>query len=253
MTEPLLKVENLHAGVEGKTILRGVDLIVNPGEVHAIMGPNGSGKSTLSHILAGRPGYEVTGGGADFQGRDLLALEPEERACAGLFLALQYPVEIPGVNNVYLLKAGLNAVRKSRGEPELDAYEFLKIARAKLKQLGLDDSFLNRGVNEGFSGGEKKRNEILQMLVFEPTLALLDETDSGLDIDALKVVADGVNSLRAPERSFVLVTHYQRLLDYIEPDVVHVLMNGRIVRSGDASLARTLEERGYDWLRAETA
>lgn len=256
MTEPMLSIENLHAGVagvEGKELLRSVDLSINRGEIHAIMGPNGSGKSTLSHILAGRPGYEVTAGSAVFKGKDLLALEPEERAHAGLFLALQYPVEIPGVNNVYLLKAGLNALRKSRGEPELDAYEFLKIARKKLKQLDLDDSFLNRGVNEGFSGGEKKRNEILQMLVFEPQLALLDETDSGLDIDALRIVADGVNSMRTPERSFVLVTHYQRLLDYIEPDVVHVLVNGRIVRSGDASLAKTLEERGYDWLRAEAA
>lgn len=253
MSEPLLKIENLHAGVEGNKILRGVDLSVKRGEVHAIMGPNGSGKSTLAHVLAGRPGYEVTAGSVQFNGQSLLDLEVEERAHAGLFLALQYPVEIPGVNNVYLLKAGLNAVRKSRGEPELDAYEFLKIAREKLKRLDLDDSFLNRGVNEGFSGGEKKRNEILQMLVFEPTLALLDETDSGLDIDAMKIVADGVNGMRSPERSFVLVTHYQRLLDYIEPDVVHVLMNGRIVRSDDASLAKTLEERGYDWLRTEAA
>lgn len=253
MSEPLLTINNLHAGVEGKPILRGVNLSVGRGEVHAIMGPNGSGKSTLSHVLAGRPGYEVTDGTVTFNDKVLLDLEPEERAHAGMFLALQYPVEIPGVNNVYLLKAGLNAVRKSRGEPELDAYEFLKIARDKLKRLELDDSFLNRGVNEGFSGGEKKRNEILQMLVFEPQLALLDETDSGLDIDAMKIVADGVNGMRSAERSFVLVTHYQRLLDYIEPDHVHVLVNGRIARSGDASLARTLEERGYDWLREEAA
>jgi Fe-S cluster assembly ATP-binding protein len=253
MTDTLLSIKNLHAGVEDKPILRGIDLDIRPGEVHAIMGPNGSGKSTLSHILAGKPGYAVSDGSATYRGKDLLALEPEERAREGLFLALQYPVEIPGVNNVYLLKAGLNALRTHRGEPELDAYEFLKLAREKLKLLDLDDSFLNRGVNEGFSGGEKKRNEILQMLLFEPTLALLDETDSGLDIDALKIVADGVNRLRDPQRSIVLVTHYQRLLDYIEPDRVHVLMNGRIVKSGDAELARTLEARGYDWLRAEAA
>lgn len=253
MTDTLLNIKNLHAGVEDKPILRGIDLEIRPGEVHAIMGPNGSGKSTLSHILAGKPGYSVSEGSVEYRGKDLLALEPEERAREGLFLALQYPVEIPGVNNVYLLKAGLNALRTHRGEPELDAYEFLKLAREKLKLLDLDDSFLNRGVNEGFSGGEKKRNEILQMLLFEPTLALLDETDSGLDIDALKIVADGVNRLRDPNRSIVLVTHYQRLLDYIEPDKVHVLMNGRIVKSGDAELARTLESRGYDWLRAEAA
>lgn len=253
MTDTLLSIKNLQAGVEDKTILRGIDLDIRPGEVHAIMGPNGSGKSTLSHILAGKPGYNISGGTVTYRGKDLLSLEPEERAREGLFLALQYPVEIPGVNNVYLLKAGLNALRTHRGEPELDAYEFLKLAREKLKLLDLDDSFLNRGVNEGFSGGEKKRNEILQMLLFEPTLALLDETDSGLDIDALKIVADGVNRLREPERSIVLVTHYQRLLDYIEPDKVHVLMNGRIVKSGDAELARTLEDRGYDWLRPEAA
>ncbi len=253
MTDTLLSIKNLHAGVEDKTILRGIDLDILPGEVHAIMGPNGSGKSTLSHILAGKPGYDVSDGSITYRGKDLFELEPEERAREGLFLALQYPVEIPGVNNVYLLKAGLNALRTHRGEPELDAYEFLKLAREKLKLLDLDDSFLNRGVNEGFSGGEKKRNEILQMLLFEPTLALLDETDSGLDIDALKIVADGVNRLRDPQRSIVLVTHYQRLLDYIEPDKVHVLMNGRIVKSGDAELARTLEARGYDWLRAEAA
>lgn len=253
MTDTLLSIKNLHAGVEDAPILRGIDLDIKRGEVHAIMGPNGSGKSTLSHVLAGRPGYTVTEGSVIYNGTNLLQLEIEERARAGLFLALQYPVEIPGVNNVYLLKAGLNALRKNRGESELDAYEFLKLAREKLKLLDLDDSFLNRGVNEGFSGGEKKRNEILQMLLFQPQLALLDETDSGLDIDAMKIVSDGVNSLRSAERSIILVTHYQRLLDYIEPDVVHVLMNGRIVKSGDASLARTLEERGYDWLRAEAA
>ena len=253
MSDTLLSIKNLHAGVEGKTILRGIDLDVGRGEVHAIMGPNGSGKSTLSHVLAGRPGYTVSEGSVAYDGADLLDMAVEDRARAGLFLALQYPVEIPGVNNVYLLKAGLNALRKNRGEPELDAYEFLKLAREKLKVLDLDDSFLNRGVNEGFSGGEKKRNEVLQMLLFEPRLALLDETDSGLDIDAMKIVADGVNSLRGAERSIVLVTHYQRLLDYIKPDVVHVLMNGRIVKSGDASLAHTLEERGYDWLRTEAA
>ena len=253
MSDTLLSIKNLHAGVEGKTILRGIDLDVGRGEVHAIMGPNGSGKSTLSHVLAGRPGYTVSEGTVAYDGADLLDMAVEDRARAGLFLALQYPVEIPGVNNVYLLKAGLNALRKSRGEPELDAYEFLKLAREKLEVLDLDDSFLNRGVNEGFSGGEKKRNEVLQMLLFEPRLALLDETDSGLDIDAMKIVADGVNSLRGAERSIVLVTHYQRLLDYIKPDVVHVLMNGRIVKSGDASLAHTLEERGYDWLRTEAA
>ena len=251
MNESLLSIRNLHASVGDTPILQGVDLDVPAGEVHAIMGPNGSGKSTLGHVLAGRPGYTVTAGSVRYDGADLLELEVEERARAGVFLALQYPIEIPGVNNVYLLKAGLNALRKHRGEDELDAYEFLKVARDKLKQLDLDDSFLNRNVNEGFSGGEKKRNEILQLMLFEPRLALLDETDSGLDIDAMKIVASGVNGLRSPQRAMLLVTHYQRLLDYIVPDVVHVLMGGRIVKSGNASLARTLEERGYDWLRAE--
>jgi len=251
--ENMLEIRDLKAGADGKEILRGIDLDIPTGEIHAIMGPNGSGKSTLAHVLAGRPGYEATGGTVSYKGQALLDLEPEERTREGLFLAMQYPVEIPGVNNVYLLKAGLNALRKHRGEPELDAYEFLKLAREKLKFLDLDDSFLNRGVNEGFSGGEKKRNEILQMLLFQPQLALLDETDSGLDIDALKIVADGVNSLRDPARSIVVVTHYQRLLDYVRPDVVHVLMNGRIVKSGDADLALTLEKRGYDWLRQEAA
>ena len=247
--EPLLEIRNLHATVEGTEIVRGLGLTVNAGEVHAIMGPNGSGKSTLAHVLAGREDYEVTDGEVRFRGRDLLEMEPEERAREGVFLAFQYPVEIPGVNNAYLLKAALNAVRHARGEPEVDAIDFLKLVRSKMSLMQMDQSFLNRGVNEGFSGGEKKRNEILQMAVLEPTLCLLDETDSGLDIDALKVVAGGVNSLRTPDRAIVMVTHYQRLLDYIEPDAVHVLSRGRIVRSGDKNLALELEERGYDWLR----
>jgi Fe-S cluster assembly ATP-binding protein len=217
------------------------------------MGPNGSGKSTLAYVLAGRPGYEVLGGSAQFEGHDLLSLAPEARARAGLFLGFQYPVEIPGVNNAYLLKAALNAARRERGQPELDAFEFLSLVRAKTQLMHIDDSFLGRGVNEGFSGGEKKRNEILQMLVLEPKLSLLDETDSGLDIDALKVVAHGVNSLRSPERSIVLVTHYQRLLDHVVPDFVHVLARGRIVRSGDRSLALELERRGYDWVSGQAA
>jgi Fe-S cluster assembly ATP-binding protein len=221
--------------------------------VHAIMGPNGSGKSTLAYTLAGRPGYEVTGGSVTYQGENLLALEPEARAQRGLFLGFQYPVEIPGVNNVYLLKAALNAARKHRGLPEVDAFEFLTLVREKMKVMQMDESFLSRGVNEGFSGGEKKRNEILQMLVLEPSLALLDETDSGLDIDALKVVANGVNTLRSPDRAIVLVTHYQRLLDYIKPDRVHVLARGKIIRSGGPELARELEARGYDWLLNDAA
>jgi Fe-S cluster assembly ATP-binding protein len=249
----MLKIENLHVRVGEKQVLKGIDLKVAPGEVHAIMGPNGSGKSTLVQVLAGREGYEVTAGSVTYLGRDLLALPPEERAREGVFLAFQYPVEIPGVNNVYLLKAGLNAIRKHRGEPELDAFEFLALVREKMKLMRMDESFLNRGVNEGFSGGEKKRNEILQMSVLEPKLALLDETDSGLDIDALRIVADGVNALRNPERSIVMVTHYQRLLDYVEPDRVHVLSGGRIVKSGDKSLALELEKRGYDWVRQEEA
>src|SRR6056297_2059776 len=247
--KPLLEIRNLHATVDGTEILRGLDLTVNAGEVHAIMGPNGSGKSTLAHVLAGREDYEVTDGEVLYRGRDLLDMEPEERAREGVFLAFQYPVEIPGVNNVYLLKAALNAVRKHRGESELDAFEFLGLVKDRMKLMQMDDSFLNRGVNEGFSGGEKKRNEIMQMAVLEPALAVLDETDSGLDIDALKVVANGVNSLRSPERSMVVVTHYQRLLEHIVPDFVHVLSNGRIVRSGGRELALELEERGYDWLR----
>jgi len=246
----LLKIENLTARVAGKDILNGIDLSINAGEVHAIMGPNGSGKSTLAQVLAGREDYEITGGRVTFDGQDLLALKPEERARAGLFLGFQYPVEIPGVNNVYLLKAALNAKRKAAGLPEVDAYEFLALIKQKMKFMEMSETFLTRGVNEGFSGGEKKRNEILQMLVLEPKLAILDETDSGLDIDALKIVAKGVNSLRDPKRAVVLVTHYQRLLDYIVPDQVHVLSGGRILKSGDKSLAFELEERGYDWVKA---
>ncbi|MHB1542400.1 MAG: Fe-S cluster assembly ATPase SufC [Steroidobacteraceae bacterium] len=249
----MLKIENLHATVDGKEILKGLELEVPAGEVHAVMGPNGSGKSTLAYVLAGRPGYAVTAGRISFQGQDLLALSPEERARAGVFLGFQYPVEIPGVNNVYLLKAAINAARKQRGEPEVDAFEFLTLVREKMRLMRMDESMLSRGVNEGFSGGEKKRNEILQMLVLEPRLAVLDETDSGLDIDALKIVAHGVNTLRAPQRSLVLVTHYQRLLEHIVPDRVHVLVNGRIVRSGDRTLALELERRGYDWLIGEAA
>jgi Fe-S cluster assembly ATP-binding protein len=245
----LLKISNLSARVAGKDILKGVDLEVKPGEVHAIMGPNGSGKSTLAQVLAGREDYEVTGGSISFEGQDLLALPAEQRARAGLFLGFQYPVEIPGVNNVYLLKAALNAKRKAAGEPEVDAYEFLALIKQKMKLMQMNESFLSRGVNEGFSGGEKKRNDVLQMLVLEPKLAILDETDSGLDIDALKVVSTGVNSLRHPARSVVLVTHYQRLLDYIVPDRVHVLSGGRILKSGDRSLALELERRGYDWVQ----
>jgi Fe-S cluster assembly ATP-binding protein len=244
----LLKIQNLSAKVGGKDVLKGLSLTPNAGEVHAIMGPNGSGKSTLSYVLAGRPGYEITGGTVEFMGRDLFAMAPEERARAGMFLGFQYPVEIPGVNNVYLLKAAVNAKRKATGQPEVDAYEFLHLVRAKMKLMQMDESFLSRGVNEGFSGGEKKRNEILQMLVLEPALAVLDETDSGLDIDALKVVARGVNSLRAPDRGVLLITHYQRLLDHIVPDHVHVLARGRIAKSGGKELAQELEKRGYDWV-----
>jgi Fe-S cluster assembly ATP-binding protein len=244
----MLSIENLHVVVDGKEILRGLTLAVGAGEVHAIMGPNGSGKSTLAHVLAGRPGYDITKGSVRYLGKDLLAMAPEERAREGVFLGFQYPVEIPGVNNVYLLKAALNAARKQRGLPEVDAFEFLGLVREKMKVMKMEDSFLSRGVNEGFSGGEKKRNEILQMLVLEPKLAILDETDSGLDIDALKVVAAGVNSQRSPERSCVLVTHYQRLLEYVVPDFVHVLVRGRIAKSGDRTLALELERRGYDWV-----
>ena len=249
----MLKIENLQVRAGEKLILKGLNLEVKAGEVHAIMGPNGSGKSTLVQVLAGRDGYEVIGGSATYNGKDLLALAPEERAREGVFLAFQYPVEIPGVNNVYLLKAGLNAIRKHRGESEVDAFEFLTLVRQKMKLMQMDESFLNRAVNEGFSGGEKKRNEILQMAVLEPALALLDETDSGLDIDALRVVASGVNSLRRADRAILMVTHYQRLLDYIEPDHVHVLSGGRILKSGDKSLALELEKRGYDWIKQEAA
>lgn len=249
----MLKIENLKTRVDGKDILKGLNLEVKPGEVHAIMGPNGSGKSTLAYVLAGREGYDVTGGSVRFEQQDLLAMSPEARARAGVFLAFQYPVEIPGVNNVYLLKAGLNAIRKHRGEDEFDAIDFLGLVKEKMKLMDMDESFLSRSVNEGFSGGEKKRNEILQMLVLEPKLAILDETDSGLDIDALKIVAQGVNRLRDPDRSIVLVTHYQRLLNYIEPDYVHVLTGGRIVKSGGKELALELEKRGYDWVKQEAA
>jgi Fe-S cluster assembly ATP-binding protein len=244
----MLEIRNLHATVAGKPILKGLDLSVAAGEVHAIMGPNGSGKSTLASVIAGREGYEVTDGEVLYKGRNLLELEPEERACEGIFLAFQYPVEIPGVNNTYFLRAALNAQRKHRGEPELDSMQFLKIVREKLEILHISDDLMHRAVNEGFSGGEKKRNEIFQMAVLEPSLAILDETDSGLDIDALKLVAEGVNRQRGPERSMIVVTHYQRLLDYIVPDRVHVLSDGRIVASGGADLALKLEDQGYTWL-----
>jgi Fe-S cluster assembly ATP-binding protein len=245
----MLEIKNLHARLaDGREILKGIDLAVKPGEVHAIMGPNGSGKSTLAGVLAGRPGYEITEGSVTYLGRDLLALSADERAREGVFLAFQYPVEIPGVNNMYFLRAALNAGRRHRGEPELDAGQFLKAVRAKLKLLDIGEDLLQRGVNVGFSGGEKKRNEIFQMAMLEPKLAILDETDSGLDIDALRVVANGVNRLHAPDRAAILITHYQRLLDYVVPDIVHVLSHGRIVRSGDKSLAAELECRGYAFL-----
>ena len=244
----MLHIENLHVRVAGKDILKGLSLSVNAGEVHAIMGPNGAGKSTLGNVLAGREGYEVVDGSVTYEGTDLLALEPEQRAAAGLFLAFQYPVEIPGVNNTYFLRAALNAQRRQRGETELDSMQFLKRVREKLAVLHLKDELLHRAVNEGFSGGEKKRNEIFQMALLEPKLAVLDETDSGLDIDALKMVADGVNTMRDPARAFIVITHYQRLLDYIVPDFVHVLAEGRIVESGDKSLALKLEEHGYSWI-----
>ncbi|HVZ81710.1 MAG TPA: Fe-S cluster assembly ATPase SufC [bacterium] len=247
----MLEIKDLQVKAGDQPILQGINLTVKAGEVHAIMGPNGSGKSTLAHVLAGRDGYEVTGGQVLFEGKDLLALAPEDRARAGIFLAFQYPVEIPGVNNTYFLKAALNALRKSRGEEELDAMDFLELVKAKLKPLKMDESMLQRSVNEGFSGGEKKKNEVLQMAVLEPKLAILDETDSGLDIDALKVVAEGVNALKDAQRSFLMVTHYQRLLDYIVPDRVHVLAKGRIVKSGGKELALELEEKGYGWVAPE--
>jgi Fe-S cluster assembly ATP-binding protein len=249
----MLEIRNLHASVDGNEILHGLDLTVRAGEVHAIMGPNGSGKSTLAQVLAGHPAYAVTAGTIRFEGKDLTELEPEERAQAGVFLAFQYPVEIRGVTNAYFLRSALNAVRKARGQEELDPVDFLEVLDRKLKTIGWDDSMMNRSVNEGFSGGEKKRNEILQMAVLEPKLAVLDETDSGLDIDALKTVADAVNRLRAADRSFVVVTHYQRLLNYIVPDHVHVLADGRIVRSGGKDLALELEAKGYDWIREPAA
>ena len=248
--DTMLQVKGLHASVGGNKILKGVDLAVKPGEVHAIMGPNGSGKSTLAHVLAGRPGYDVTRGEVLYRGQDLLAMSPEARAREGVFLAFQYPVEIAGVSNVYFLKAAMNAIRKHRGEPELDAIDFLALVKEKAKVVDIDESLIKRPVNEGFSGGEKKRNEIFQMAVLDPALAILDETDSGLDIDALRTVAKGVNQLRSPERAMVLVTHYQRLLDYIVPDFVHVLVDGRIVKSGGKDLALELEAKGYEWLEA---
>jgi Fe-S cluster assembly ATP-binding protein len=246
--QPILEIKSLSAGVEGKQILKGIDLTINAGEVHAVMGPNGSGKSTLASVLAGREGYDITGGAVIYRGQDLLDLDPEERAREGVFLAFQYPVEIPGVNSTYFLKAALNEIRKHHGEPELDAMEFLTLVKEKMKLLELREDLLKRSVNEGFSGGEKKRNEIFQMAVLEPKLAILDETDSGLDIDALRIVSDGVNKLRSPERSQLVITHYQRLLNYIVPDFVHVLVDGRIVKSGGKDLALELEAKGYDWL-----
>lgn len=250
---PMLEIKNLHAGVGEMEILKGVDLTVGRGEVHAIMGPNGSGKSTLAQVLAGREEYEITAGEIFYNGEDLTELDPEVRAREGLFMAFQYPVEIPGVSNVYFLKAAVNAIRKYREEPEMDAMEFLTYVREKMALVKMDETLLNRPVNEGFSGGEKKRNEIFHMAVLDPRLGILDETDSGLDIDALKIVADGVNSLRSPERAFVVITHYQRLLNFIVPDVVHVLLDGRIVRSGGKELAEELEEKGYGWLEREAA
>lgn len=248
MSKPILEIKNLSAGVEGKQILKGVSLTINPGEVHAVMGPNGSGKSTLAAVLAGREGYNITGGEVLYAGKDLLDLDPEERAREGLFLAFQYPVEIPGVNSTYFLKAALNEVRKHQGQPELDAIEFLALVKDKMKLLELKDDLLKRSVNEGFSGGEKKRAEIFQMAVLEPKLAILDETDSGLDIDALKIVSEGVNKLKRADNAQLVITHYQRLLNYIVPDFVHVLVDGKIVKTGDKKLALELESKGYDWI-----
>ena len=249
----MLQIENLHVCVEDQPILNGLSLEINAGQVHAIMGPNGSGKSTLAQVLAGRDDYKVTQGSITFYGKNLLEMQPEERAHLGLFLAFQYPTEIPGVNNAYLLKAALNAQRAARNEQEVDAFEFMNLIKNKMKMMQIPEAFLNRSVNEGFSGGEKKRNEILQMLTLEPSLAILDETDSGLDVDALRIVADGVNNLRSPERSLILVTHYERLLELVVPDFVHVLAGGRIVKSGDRDLARYLDEHGYDWVQTEVS
>ncbi len=246
--QPILEIKDLNAGVEGKQILKGINLTINPGEVHAVMGPNGSGKSTLASVLAGRDGYDITSGSVTYRGKDLLDMDPEERAREGVFLAFQYPVEIPGVNSTYFLKAALNEIRKHHGQPELDAIEFLALVKQKMKLLELRDDLLKRSVNEGFSGGEKKRNEIFQMAVLEPKLAILDETDSGLDIDALRIVSDGVNKLRSADHSQLVITHYQRLLNYIVPDFVHVLVDGRIVKSGGKDLALELEAKGYDWI-----
>ncbi len=247
----MLEIKDLHASAGGIEILKGIDLKIEAGEVHALMGPNGSGKSTLSNVLAGRPSVEVSRGSVTYLGHDLLEMKPEQRAREGIFLAFQYPVEIPGVTNSYFMKASLNALRRHRGEEELDAIDFLELVRAKMKQVDIDESFLNRAINEGFSGGEKKRNEVLQMALLEPRLAILDETDSGLDIDALRIVADGVNAMRSPDRAMLIITHYQRLLDYVVPDHVHVLSEGRIARSGGKELALELEERGYGWLEQE--
>ncbi|ANM28414.1 cysteine desulfurase [Acidobacteria bacterium Mor1] len=249
----MLEIKNLHAQVEDKPILQGIDLTINPGEVHAIMGPNGSGKSTLASVIAGRDEYEVTGGSIDYKGKDLLDMEPEDRAREGVFLAFQYPVEIPGVSNMYFMKAALNAVRTHRGESEMDAMDFLAWVKERAKLVQMDESFLKRNINEGFSGGEKKRNEIFQMAVLDPSLAVLDETDSGLDIDALRIVSDGVNALRNENRAVLVITHYQRLLEYIVPDKVHVLYDGKIIRSGDRNLALELEEKGYGWIEQEAA
>ena len=253
MKQPILEIKDLCAGVEDKQILKGIDLTINPGETHAIMGPNGSGKSTLAAILAGRDGYDITSGQVLYQGHDLLEMDPEERAREGLFLAFQYPIEIPGVNSTYFLRSSFNEIRKHKGLPEVDAFDFLKLVKERMKLLELSEDLLKRSVNEGFSGGEKKRNEIFQMAVLEPKLAVLDETDSGLDIDALKIVSNGVNKLRSSDNAQLVITHYQRLLDYIVPDFVHVLVDGRIVRTGDKQLALDLEEHGYDWIINEQA
>ena len=249
----MINIQNLHVKIDEKEILKGINLDVNPGELHVIMGRNGTGKSTLANVLAGKEQYEVTKGSVIYKGKDLLDLTPEDRACQGLFLSFQYPVAIPGVNNMYFLKAAVNAIRKSQGEKEMDAVDFLAMIREKLQTVSLDESFIHRPVNDGFSGGEKKRNEILQMITLEPSLAILDETDSGLDIDALKIVAKGVNDFRSKDRSFILITHYQRMLNYMEPDFVHVLMNGQLVKSGNQELAKELEEKGYSWIEEELA